>query len=78
MTGMSCIVGLGCGSKVGDDKRESLFIGGLAVSGVVCCSPGGVVLGRDDLTSLSLRCPREAGGSVVIFTGALKKGDGLY
>ena len=29
MTEMSCIVRLGCGSKVGDGKRESLLIGGL-------------------------------------------------
>jgi hypothetical protein len=29
MTGISGIVGLGYGSKVGDGKRESLFIGGL-------------------------------------------------
>jgi hypothetical protein len=53
-----------------------LFIGGLAVSGVVFCSPGGVVLGRDDLTSLSLGSPwgGGGGGSVLIFAGALKKG----
>jgi hypothetical protein len=29
MTGISGIVGLGYGSKVGDGKRESVFIGGL-------------------------------------------------
>jgi hypothetical protein len=36
------------------------------VSAVVCCSPGDVVLGRDDLTSLSLGSPRGPGGSVVL------------
>lgn len=58
-----------CGSKAGDEERESLFIGGLAVSGVVCSSPGGNVLGRDGLTSLSFGSPRKADGSVVIFAG---------
>jgi hypothetical protein len=36
------------------------------VSAVVCCSPGGVVLGRDDLASLSLGSPRRPGGSVAL------------
>ena len=44
------------------------------MSGVIGCSPGGIVLGRDGLTSLFLGTD----GSDVIFVGFLKWADGLY
>ena len=60
---------------IGHGKAPKNWIEGcrLAVSGVICCSPGGVVLGRDGLTCLFIGTD----GSDVIFAGFLKWANGL-